>query len=94
MPGVSATAAAVIVAETTTRGLLNLLDWLTRAHLTRHSADPGPPRVASFWARIRHVQVLPDGVVYVLTEGANGKLLKVTLARQRRRRDVRQRAQG
>ena len=29
-------------------------------------------------ARIRDVQVFADGAVYVLTEGANGKLLKVT----------------
>ena len=29
-------------------------------------------------ARIRDVQVFSDGAVYVLTEGANGKLLKVT----------------
>ena len=28
--------------------------------------------------RIRDVQVFPDGAVYLLTEGANGKLLKVT----------------
>ncbi len=29
-------------------------------------------------ARIRDVQVFPDGAVYVLTEGANGRLLKIT----------------
>jgi len=29
-------------------------------------------------ARIRDVQVFADGAVYVLTEGANGTLLKVT----------------
>jgi glucose/arabinose dehydrogenase len=28
--------------------------------------------------RIRDVQVFPDGAVYILTEGADGKLLKVT----------------
>jgi glucose/arabinose dehydrogenase len=29
-------------------------------------------------ARIRDVRVFRDGAVYVLTEGANGKLLKLT----------------
>ena len=29
-------------------------------------------------ARIRDVRVFQDGAVYVLTEGASGKLLKVT----------------
>jgi glucose/arabinose dehydrogenase len=36
------------------------------------------PLLMDLGARIRDVQVFPDGAVYVLTEGANGKLLKVT----------------
>lgn len=40
------------------------------------------PLLMDLGARIRDVQVFSDGAVYVLTEGANGKLLKVTPARQ------------
>ena len=36
------------------------------------------PLLIDLGARIRDVQVFTDGAVYVLTEGANGKLLKVT----------------
>ena len=36
------------------------------------------PLLMDLGARIRDVKVLPDGAVYILTEGANGKLLKVT----------------
>ena len=36
------------------------------------------PLLMDLGARIRDVQVFPDGAVYVLTEGGNGKLLKVT----------------
>jgi glucose/arabinose dehydrogenase len=36
------------------------------------------PLLMDLGARIRDVQVFPDGAVYVLTEGANGRLLKVT----------------
>jgi len=36
------------------------------------------PLLMDLSARIRDVQVFADGAVYVLTEGANGKLLKMT----------------
>jgi glucose/arabinose dehydrogenase len=36
------------------------------------------PLLMDLGARIRDVRVFTDGAVYVLTEGANGKLLKVT----------------
>jgi glucose/arabinose dehydrogenase len=36
------------------------------------------PLLMDLGARIRDVQVFPDGAIYVLTEGAGGKLLKVT----------------
>jgi aldose sugar dehydrogenase len=36
------------------------------------------PLLADLNERIRDVRVFPDGAVYVLTEGTNGKLLKVT----------------
>ncbi len=36
------------------------------------------PLLLDLGARIRDVQVFPDGAVYVLTEGANGRLLKIT----------------
>ncbi|MEP7117074.1 MAG: PQQ-dependent sugar dehydrogenase [Acidobacteriota bacterium] len=36
------------------------------------------PLLMDLGARIRDVKVFPDGAVYVLTEGTNGKLLKVT----------------
>ena len=36
------------------------------------------PLLMDLGARIRDVQVFPDGAIYVLTEGAGGRLLKVT----------------
>ena len=36
------------------------------------------PLLMDLRARIRDVRVFQDGAVYVLTEGAGGKLLKVT----------------
>lgn len=36
------------------------------------------PLLMDLGARIRDVQVFPDGAIYILTEGQNGKLLKVT----------------
>jgi glucose/arabinose dehydrogenase len=46
------------------------------------------PLLMDLNARIRDVQVFPDGAIYVLTEGAGGKLLKVTP--RRRTSDARQ----